>query len=165
MSAPLPQVRVGVAVITSEGKVLMFFNSRWGAFSLPMSKQRTWADPTAPGGKRLESYREAAIRAAAEVRGKTLLAFPPGPGLPEHQYQQSDADGELKIYDFEIFRVDAGPAGPPAPGVAAEWLTPLEILDESRVPISKTARHLIRKVFQLPFGGAPPPRPAKGRSR
>ena len=40
-----PEVDVAVALIVRRERILTTYNPRWGAFTLPMSKRRSWNDP------------------------------------------------------------------------------------------------------------------------
>ena len=97
--------------------------------------------PAAPD--RQEDWIEAAARAAAEWLGRTLA---PGemnetPVADDGRYTQSDRDGTIKRYHFQVFEVRTGTASQLVPGAVAEWLT----LDElpTRRPVSPTAQYLI----------------------
>lgn len=149
MEGVFPNVEVGVALIRLRGKVLLVYNQRWGAFSLPMSKRREREDPNVPNGRSVEEFRSAAARAAAEVLGATIPSFPAEPVCDLAGYDQSDHDGKYKRYRFQVFEIklpdntDLTRPGALVPGVIGDLLTEDEIADEARMPISKTARILV----------------------
>ena len=138
----LPTVDVGVALIASGDRILVVFNERWGSFTLPMSKRRVWAHPEQLGATADEEWIDAAARAAAEVLGKTCR--------PEAQAvlkasgeRQSDANGVLKEYHFQVFRVEVDADAPIVAGVIAEWLTVDQIRGGELRPISVTAVRIL----------------------
>ena len=61
-------VEVGVALVRCEDRILLTYNQKWGAFSLPMTKRRTW---TAERDLLVEGWEDCAARAGAEALGKT----------------------------------------------------------------------------------------------
>lgn len=136
-----PQTEVAVALIIRRDLLLTIFNPRWGSFTLPMTKPRRWADPSATR-VREEPWIDAAARAAAECLGRTLteeLRLK----LDLTQYWQGDATGEVKQYHHQLFEIQVPPDTQFMAGVVGEWLTPSEILDPNRRPISGTARYLV----------------------
>ena len=143
----LPVVEVSVALITWRRRILSVLNSRWGAFSLPMTKRRQWIAPRAPRAPRIEDWLAAATRAAAEALGRTLGAGRiSGPVLRLDGYTQSDSDGLLKEYHFQVFHIPVDATVELLGGAATEWLLPAQFADPDRVPISPTARLLVAKL-------------------
>ena len=137
-----PMVDVAAAVITRGKHVLVAFNSKWSSFTLPMTKRRTWQDPRVPRGRREEAWEDAAARAAAECLGRTSKVAPEFiADLPE--WQQGDRDGVWKRYHYQVFRIALSEADEPQAGAIVEWLTPGDILDHERRPISPSARHIV----------------------
>ena len=140
-------VEVVAVLLTRNGHVLTVFNPRWGAFTMPMTKRRTWNDPAA-GGRRDEAPQQAAVRAAAEALGKPL---PPGQWpqrleVDVEPYQQSDRDGLWKRYTFHVFWLPLdGPLADAQPrpwdNAAFVWVSAEEI--QSWEPVSLTARHVL----------------------
>ena len=59
------------------------------------------------------------------------------------EYQQSDRDGTWKRFSFNVYTMSVDDATPLVAGTNVDWLTADELLDETRRPISKTARDLI----------------------
>ncbi len=138
---------VSVALITWRKRVLTVFNPRWGAFTLPMTKRREWVARHARKSRREESWEDAAIRAAAEALGRTFSAKAvTGPVLKLDGYAQSDSDGQVKTYHFQVFHIPLDTEIELLSGAVAEWLLPVELADPDREPISPTARHLVGKL-------------------
>ena len=136
-----PEVDVAVALIVRDGKILTKYNPKWGAFTLPMTKRRCWKDPSVPVEKREELWADAAGRAAAECTRKTFsIDFEPLEDVAN--YRQSDRMGKWQRYHFQIFRIDLHEDPPPME--ETEWLSPADILDPRRRPVSPTARDLVR---------------------
>ncbi len=144
-----PEVRVAAVAITRGDEFLTTFNGRWGGFTLPMSKRRTWSDPQVPGSERHEEAGDAAIRASAEALGRPL-----GPDdrlerlelMELEPYHQSNRDGAWKSYRFEVFRLRLAADTRPsvAPGAIFAWLS-LDAMRESR-PVSPTAIRLAEAI-------------------
>lgn len=135
------------AVLVMKGdKILLAWNDKWGSFTLPMSKRREWKDPEAKeGSQRTEEWEEAAVRAAAEWMGRTITEKPEVI-LDMAEFQQSDRDASWKRYHVLAFEIAVGDDDEPAAGRLTEWLTADEIVDESRRPISPTARHIVAEL-------------------
>jgi hypothetical protein len=131
---------VAVALIKNDGRILLVFDPNWGAFTLPMTRRRVWKDDA---GALLgsEAWESTAGRAAAEVLGRTCRVKPIA--IPDEViHGRSWRDGRIKDYHYRMFMVhDVEPA--PLPDTRAEWLTPEEITDPARHPISETAFVLI----------------------
>ncbi len=142
---PIPAVDVAVTVIRRGGKVLLCLNPKWAAFTLPMTKRRSWQDPNIPKAHREEKWIDAAARAACECLGRS---FTVEPILCAEllEFLQSDRNGIWKRYGFQVFEIPWPEGEEVRSSVAVEWLTPQEILDESRRPISETARHIIARL-------------------
>jgi len=139
-----PDLKVAVVLVVHGGRILVVFNDKWGAYALPMTKRRVWNDPNAAGGKRVEEWIDAAIRARTEcVPGTSTIAPVFQLCIPE--YQQSDRDGEWKRYEFHVFKTALANPYAVGPGGRTEWLTPAELLNPQRCPISKTARDIVRQ--------------------
>jgi hypothetical protein len=141
----LPLLDVAVVIIVKTDRVLAVFNDRWGAFTLPMSKRRSWHGPSGEKAVREESWEEAALRAATEWTCCTTRELPE-PMLDMAEFQQSDRDGQWKRYHLQVFAMTVGEDFALPAGKTAEWLLPDEILDEERRPISPTARHIVAEL-------------------
>lgn len=146
INAILPMVDVVATVVLAEGRILTVYNQKWGAFALPTTKRRIWEDANAvEGSAREEAWDHAATRAAAEAMGCTLTTEPQALGeLPE--FQQSDRDGAWKRYRLQAFMFEYDSIPDVHPVCVCEWLTPDQILDEARRPISPTARHVVSEL-------------------
>jgi hypothetical protein len=111
-----------------------------------MSKRREWKDPEArQGSTRMEEWDDAAVRAAAEWLGRTVDEKP-HLLLDMAEFQQSDRDATWKRYHFQVFELAVDKQREPPPSRVVEWLTPAQIMDERRRPISPTARHVIAEL-------------------
>jgi hypothetical protein len=151
MSKQFQSVEVAVAGITSEGKILAVYNPLWRAFTLPMTRRQRWRDPDVEQDERIEDWRDAAARAAAEILGRTLAPpeMIPTRVLDMPDYEQSDRDGIWKRYHFQVFKVQLGEIVGLVDGSMSEWLTRAELRDEDRRPISPTARALAKELDAL----------------
>ncbi|MDA1043946.1 MAG: hypothetical protein O3C57_01855 [Verrucomicrobia bacterium] len=158
INAILSMVDVVVSLIMAEGRILLVFNPKWGSFTVPTTKRRLWEDPNAAKGAiREEPWDLAATRATAEVLGCTLTVAARELGeLPE--FQQSDRDGVWKRYRLQAFLYTFAKMNEVHPVVIHEWLTPDQILDEARNPISPTARHVISELTSLGLITRPAPK-------
>ncbi len=145
MARELPKVEVAVALITCGKKILAVYNDAWSAFTLPMTKRRQWKDSAIKGGVRVEDWHRAAARAAGECLLDTIAAFPKEPEFPLEELRQGDREGVVKRYHYEVFRVEVDEGAALVPGRRTQWLTRLELLDDSREPISPTAREILKK--------------------
>ena len=140
----IPRVEVAVVLIAirDTDQILSVHNPCWGAFTLPMTKRRTWEDPAVRVGRKAEDWLAAATREAAEKLGRTFAPNElPVSLLQETEYKQSDVDGIWKMYCFHIFRLPVPSGTICARNVNGEWLTPGDF--RKRVPISGTAKYLL----------------------
>ena len=138
-------VDVAVALILKDGQVLAVYNENWGAFTLPMAKRRVWKDEEEDSlvGERWE---DAAGRAASEVLGRTVLLRKLT--LPEDRlHGRSWRDGRVKAYRYQTFLVLRS-APEPRDGILCEWLSPGDLLDNQRHPISETAFVIVECLSQ-----------------
>jgi hypothetical protein len=132
---------VAVTLIHHDGRVLVVWNARWGGFTLPMTKRRTWQSMSGPNREEVESWDDAAMRNVGECLGRTSTDIPQFI-LEIPEYTPSLRSGDVKRYNFQVFAFHAADAGLPNCAVG-EWLTFDEILDKERRPISETARFLV----------------------
>ncbi|NIY14611.1 MAG: hypothetical protein GWM98_06820 [Nitrospinaceae bacterium] len=146
VNAILPMVDVVASLVIAEGRILHVWNEKWGSFALPTTKRRSWEDPNAvKGSVREEDWEDACIRAAAEALGRTITEQPEEIGeIPE--FQQSDRDGAWKRYRLRAYRFEFDSAPEVHPVRIHEWLSVEQVLDDSRRPISPTARHVISEL-------------------
>ena len=146
VNALLPVVETAAVLIIRDGAILVAFNERWGAFSLPMTKRRSWAAPNVKDtGERVEDWEDAATRAAAECLGTTLTK---GPTFMAElaEFQQSDRDSEWKRYHLRAYRFDVDSDAEGCGRPIVEWLSADELLDENRKPLSPTTRYIINEL-------------------
>ncbi|MBX7169260.1 MAG: hypothetical protein K1X74_23205 [Pirellulales bacterium] len=140
-----PIVEVAVTVFRCEGRLLLVFNAGWGAFTLPMTKRRQETQPQHPHAPRNEAWDDAAMRNSGECLGRTSTAVPTL-ACEVTEWLQSDRDGKVKRFSFQVYVVDLPGSEAFPPGLIAEWLLPEEVLDERRRPISPTARFLVGRL-------------------
>lgn len=142
----LPILDVVVTLITHGDQILAVYNDKWSSFTLPTTKRRSWEDSNAAKGSvREEEWEDAAVRAAAEwLRGTTTAKPVPAGDLPE--FQQSDRDGKWKRYHLKAFILEVESLDAIRPTAHTQWLTAEQFLDETRRPISPTARHAIAEL-------------------
>jgi hypothetical protein len=140
-------VEAAVTLIVQRNRLLAVFNEPWSAFSLPMTKRRQWHDPNPnlDDAIRTEDWVDAAARAVADWLGKSFVK-PPKFLLDIAEFRQGDRDGLWKRYHFQVFRVTVAPEVKPRRDAIAEWLTPAQLLDRERRPISPTARYLVEQL-------------------
>jgi ADP-ribose pyrophosphatase YjhB (NUDIX family) len=142
----MPLVDVVATLIMKGDRILAVYNDKWGSFSLPMTKRRSWEDPVAEkGAERVEDWEDAAIRAASEWIGCTTTQKPQ-PLSEVGEFQQSDRDGKWKRYHLQAYKLAVADDTQIPPARVAEWLTVDQLLDENRKPISPTARHIVSEL-------------------
>jgi 8-oxo-dGTP pyrophosphatase MutT (NUDIX family) len=135
-------IEVAVTVITANGSILTVWNGPWGAFTLPMTKLRRRPLGLAKNVTRIERWSDAAMRNVGECLGRTMNCEPKLL-MNVDELLQSDRNGQVHHYRFQVYLVEAN-VGQTAPCVAAEWLTAGQIRDETRRPVSPTARELTK---------------------
>jgi len=146
MSYPYPIVELSAVVIClKDGRVLLDYNDRWGAFTLPMSKRHSLPPAVEHGQPTTESAEMAGMRAASEVLGHPLLkgSLREMP-LELEPYHQSGSDGQWKRYTFTVFTTTTEELPKPLPGHTAIWIDPKAI--EQVDPISPTARLILKNM-------------------
>lgn len=141
MAELIARIDVVATIIHHNGELLLVHSPLWGAFTLPMTKLRHWQLGLVDNATRWERGDEAAMRNVAECLGSTSLQQP-GLLLDVGGLRQSDRSGEVKYYQFQIYNFPFA-SRQVAPGITSQWLTPAQILEENRQPISPTARFLI----------------------
>jgi hypothetical protein len=146
MIAILPQVPVAVTLIMFGGDLLLVYNPRWRAFTLPMTKRRCWPNPDGGCEAFSESWEDAAMRNMAEWLGRTFTA-PPQHVLDLEACQHSGRDLRTRQYHFRLFAASADRADERVVWAPTECLSPDEILDPARRPVSETARLLVRSLL------------------
>ena len=141
VSADIPRGRLAAVAITRGPEYLTVFNGKWGVFTLPMTKRRTWSDPRVPASDHEEEPLDAAIRAAAEALGRPLApyefprAVEPGRAATVPAIGPGRALEELPVRRLPSrSRERRGTA--PVDGVSTAWLT----LDGLRSTRSRSRR-------------------------
>ena len=159
------RIDVVATVISCKDSLLLVFNDKWGAFTIPMTKLRH--RPLGPQARRTqwELGADAAMRNVGECLG---ISTGQTAGLMADvgDIRQSERNGQINHYHFQVygFQTDRQQA---AAGVTANWLTPDEILDPTRSPISPTARALVERLGEIAllqhcqFPPAPAPHPRR----
>lgn len=161
----LELIEVAATVITAGHRILVVWNEHWGAFSLPMTKLRRQQLGLMQNHERVELWSQAALRTVGECLGRTTDRAPKLL-LDVNELRQSDRSGAVNHYHCQVFWFDVeSPAL--APRVAGEWLSPDQVLDEHRQPLSATARSLVTQLQAAAAerGVAFPPRPRPDRPR
>ncbi len=138
----IQKVEVVGTLIFHGPKILSVFNPKWGAFTFPMSKRKFFHDSALSAAATPEKLERAAARVAAEVLGSS---FAPGkfpqPLLIIKGFEQSDADGVWKLYEFFLFKLQVSEPLRLAPGILAEWMNPQEL--KTHEPVTHTARYIL----------------------
>ena len=165
MANGLSRIDAVATVIHREGSLLVVFNEAWGAFTLPMTKLRCWPFGLAGDHEQWELGSHAAMRNVGECLGITTVQC--GGLLADvGDIRQSDRNGKIHHYQFQVYGFPTD-RQQTAAGVTAHWLTPDEILDPERSPISPTARVLVERLGEIAllqhcqFPPAPPPNPRR----
>lgn len=139
-----PVAEVAAVVIRdATGRLLVDYNDKWQAFTLPMSKLH----PLPMGPELTESAAEAACRAAAEVLGRPLRRGELTPAAEPHvEWEYSLRTGELKRYTFYLFTLTLAAAETPhpLPGHIALWRTRAELREQE--PVSPTVDVILAAV-------------------
>jgi hypothetical protein len=144
----VPQVEVGVALVTNRNdEVLLIYNDRWGAFTLPMTKRRR-------GLLTNEPLSWTAVRAAAEALGVPVRRV---------EAENSRLAARLhsprqlveKDYVYDVHHLEPHPdfAGRLQIRQPHHWLSPHLVLSGAYEPISESARVILRAVladFEIP---------------
>ena len=135
-------IEVAVTAIAAGKKILMVRNDQWRSFTLPMTKVQRKPLGLADNVTQIERWSDAAMRNVGECLGRTLDREPKLL-MDVGDLRQSDRTGEVHHYHFQVYLVEVD-FERTAPAVVAEWLTPGQVLDEHRRPISPTARELTK---------------------
>jgi hypothetical protein len=135
-------MEVAVTVMRRGDFLLAGYNSKWEAYTLPMTKRRYWALPDNLDSFESESWEDAAARNLVEWWGSQVVQRP-AHLLEVKAFRQSDRDLLVKNYHFQIYGAIVEEGQSLRPGLKAQWLSPEDFQDIHRRPISPTARHLI----------------------
>ena len=96
------QPSIAVAyVVHADGRLLLTWNAKWGAFTIPMTKVNL--------GMPRESPSQAAVRAAAEVLGVPCRVVPGKSAQFFRGLQKSERDADIKDYQYNIVHVEVHP--------------------------------------------------------
>lgn len=139
------QVDVAVGLVTHGSDILLVYNNKWAAFTLPMTKRRVWQDPLIPDQIRYEELKDAAVRAVSEDIGRTI-AMPAEFLVDLDVRQQSDRDGKYKDYHYHVFRFAFDTLPELRLGKPSQWLTTDQVLDANRGPITASARTILTEL-------------------
>jgi hypothetical protein len=143
--------RVAVVLIRSAGKLLLTYNDKWRAFTLPMTKlpDRDFVDTTQiidpdrrdiSAGQLQEHWLDAAAHAVVECTGQPNCPSPLLEGPIEVEYteiERSRRDGADRIYHYKVFSLEVPQAFQSRKQPFA-WLTPEEIRNGKHRPVSPT---------------------------
>ena len=99
---PKPSIAVGF-VTDPQGRLLLTWNDKWQAFTIPMTKIDT--EPPA------ETVAQAAVRAVSEVLGVPTRAIP---GKQKdigvmRALQKSERDAQIKDYQYQVAQIEIHP--------------------------------------------------------
>ena len=131
---------VAVTLIRNNDVLLMVYSESWRAFTLPMTKRRTFGHAGNDGQH--EDWLDAAARNVVECLGRasqpTFLFEEPLP-----VFEHSHRDGDYRDYRYCLFTEPFDPATDAvvAPG-PTQWMTVAEI--ETLRPVSPTAVAMVR---------------------
>lgn len=133
-----------VLILDAHGRILLTYNVKWAAFSLPMSKRKSLPLDSMDDTATEEPIETTALRAAVEVIGRPLLHKPQRVVADVKPYHASARDGTWKRYQYQLFAMRFDGTATPLPGHTAVWLSPEEL--ETHEPISPTVREILRAV-------------------
>jgi hypothetical protein len=142
------EVEVVVGLVTNPGRrVLLTFNERWGAFTLPMTRRRR-------GREGNEPLTRAAYRAAGEALGVPVRLVQDDPKRLAGRLQSARQMVD-KQYRYDVFHVEPHPDFDDRLRIRQPhlWLSPHMVLAGAYEPISESARTILRgtlKDFGIP---------------
>jgi|GEM_PF-2797068 len=136
------QPSIAVAyVVDSQGRLLLTWNDKWGAFTLPMTKLH--ADQPA------ETPEQAGVRAAAEVLGVPTRVVPGKEAKFARGLQKSPRDGDIKDYQYNVVPVEAHPDF--ASHISSQplvWAAIDKLQTGEYQPVSKSVESLLRECVE-----------------
>jgi hypothetical protein len=135
-------MEVAVTVMRQGDLLLAGYNSKWEAYTLPMTKRRYWAMSDDLDSFESEPWEDAATRNLMEWWGPPVVQRP-AHLLEVKAFRQSDRDLLIKNYHFQIYGAIIEEGQSLRPDLKAEWLSLEDFQDIHRRPISPTTRHLI----------------------
>jgi hypothetical protein len=148
--------RVAVVLIHNGEKLLLVYNAKWRAFTLPMTKLPYWnfvetaqiVDPQlrAISAVQLQDYwLDAAAHAVVECLGQPNDPRPVLDGPLEVEYsllERSWRDGAERFYQYKLFDLKVAEAFQSRQQPSA-WLSVAESRDPKNRPISPTVREIL----------------------
>jgi len=136
------QPSIAVAfVVDSQGRLLLAWNNKWGAFTLPMTKLQS--DQPA------ETPEQAGVRAAAEVLGVPTRVVPGKVAQFARSLQRSPRDGDIKDYQYNVVPVEPHPDF--ASHISSQpfvWAAINKLQAGEYQPISKSVDALLRECVE-----------------
>ena len=136
------QPSIAVAyVVDPQGRLLLTWNDKWGAFTLPMTKLQS--DQPA------ETPEQAGVRAASEVLGVPTRVVPGKASMFARGLQKSPRDGDIKDYQYNVVPVEVHPDF--ASHISSKRLvwTAIDKLQTGEYqPISKSVEALLRECIE-----------------
>ena len=136
------QPSIAVAyVVDPQGRLLLTWNDKWGAFTLPMTKLQS--DQPA------ETPEQAGVRAASEVLGVPTRVVPGKAAKFARGLQKSPRDGDIKDYQYNVVPVEVHPDF--ASHISSKHLvwTAIDKLQTGEYqPISKSVEALLRECIE-----------------
>ena len=136
------QPSIAVAyVVDPQGQLLLTWNEKWGAFTLPMTKLQS--DQPA------ETPEQAGVRAASEVLGVPTRVVPGKAAKFARCLQKSPRDGDIKDYQYNFVPEEVHPDF--ASHISSKHLvwTAIDKLQTGEYqPISKSVESLLRECIE-----------------
>ncbi len=137
----LPSLAVAF-VLDDRGRLLMVWNPKWRAFTLPMTK----IDTTPPR----ESAADAAIHAASETLGVPTRAIPGSEPNFMRCLHRSKRDGEIKDYQHQIVRIEPHPdfASAYSPSAPIIWASIEKLQLREYQPLSPSVSDILKSCVE-----------------
>ena len=136
------QPSIAVAyVVDPQGRLLLTWNEKWGAFTLPMTKLQS--DQPA------ETPEQAGVRAASEVLGVPTRVVPGKASKFARGLQKSPRDGDIKDYQYNVVPVEVHPDF--ASHISSKhlvWAAIDKLQTGEYQPISKSVEALLRECIE-----------------
>lgn len=136
-------VDVAVTLILKDNSILLVYNEKWGAFTLPMTKRRRPEGAESADESLWEPWQDAAARPVVECLGR--LSSPKqvlDDFLPESHF--SLRRQTQVIFRYKVFKVLFEARDKIVAKTPTVWLTASEILKGDLHPISPTAIDIIK---------------------
>lgn len=136
------QPSIAVAyVVDSQGRLLLTWNDKWGAFTLPMTKLQSEQPAETP--------EQAGVRAAAEVLGVPARVVPGKAAKFARGLQKSPRDGDIKDYQYNVVQVEVHPDF--ANHISSQplvWASIDKLQTGEYQPVSKSVETLLRECVE-----------------